>query len=393
MIKHCRHQFVKVACRSQRILLQLSYTASSVLCRRTKVRRHWVVGPDECANMVYGVGDGLCDSITVSLSEHPFYKHHYDYSLQPKKLTGRLYSIFRGLYGPLLLGYLSVFAKGFVYIGPGGFLQSGTDGRAYEFSFLKHRGIHVICIFVGSEIRSPQLMEEQSRILRRDVVTTYQVYCRPKSSDVNDPEALQKNLAAAADRYADEIVNATIDQVSHLHRKANPFMYFLSEDTFQRNDTKFNSLSFVRILHAPSSPIIKGTPLVRAAIKQLNEEGYKFEYTEITGANHEKVLFALREAHIALNEFYAFMPGQFGVEAMASHVALLTSADERIEHSLPRGANKAWMVTEYWRIYDNLKLLLDEKLLIKKYADSGFEWAWNHCRSSINAERLVRTLS
>jgi hypothetical protein len=100
----------------------------------------------------------------------------------------------------------------------------------------------------------------------------------------------------------------------------------------------------------------------------------------------------LESAHIVLNEFYAFVPGQFGVEAMAAHCALLTSADEAIEPSLPPGSNQAWMVTPYWQIYDNLKLLLEDLSLIKGYADRGFEWAQAHCEYTAARRKLLSIL-
>jgi hypothetical protein len=117
-------------------------------------------------------------------------------------------------------------------------------------------------------------------------------------------------------------------------------------------------------------------------------EGYDFEYRELIGVSNRVMLEALVDAHVVLNEFYAFVPGLFGVEAMASHCALMTSADDRIETTLPTGANAAWMVTEYWNIYDNLRDLLNNHELIKQYADAGFAWALKHCSCKNSAHRL-----
>ena len=44
---------------------------------------------------------------------------------------------------------------------------------------------------------------------------------------------------------------------------------------------------------------------------------------------------------------------------MAANAVLLSSADGTIEPTLPSGANDAWVVTPYWRLYDNLKAILD----------------------------------
>jgi len=94
-----------------------------------------------------------------------------------------------------------------------------------------------------------------------------------------------------------------------------------------------------------------------------------------------------------LNEFYAFVPGIFGVETMASHCALMTSADEFIEKDLPQGSNNAWFVTKNYQIYDNLKTLLTSQGLIKSYADTGYTWALEHAAFSNSGKKLYKILS
>lgn len=224
------------------------------------------------------------------------------------------------------------------------------------------------------------------------MISTYQTISVPGFDDEH-LEVLRMKLAASADAYADHIFNAPVDQISYLRSAVHPFMYFYPDSGFRRNDGKFAEIHRLKLVHAPSSPLIKGTPLVRAAVKKLQLEGYDFEYMELIGVTNQALLEVLAEAHVVLNEFYALVPGQFGVEAMASHCALITSADERIETTLPAGANSAWMVTEYWNIYENLKRLLDDHALIKRYADAGFAWAEEHCSYQKNAARLRVLLS
>jgi hypothetical protein len=235
-------------------------------------------------------------------------------------------------------------------------------------------------------------MNQLATEMARDMISTYQAIAVP-GFDAEHLESFRMKLAASADEYADHIFNAPVDQISYLRRVVHPFIYFYPDDSFRRNDGKFAEIRRVKVVHGPSSPFIKGTPLVRAAIKKLKMEGYDFEYKELIGVSNRIMLEALSEAHVVLNEFYAFVPGQFGVEAMASHCALITSADDRIETTLPAGANEAWMVTEYWNIYDNLKRLLDDHALIKQYADAGFAWASEHCSYQNSAVRLKALLS
>jgi hypothetical protein len=311
----------------------------------------------------------------------------------PAKIKLRyLRYLVRIIYSPILLGYLCHKVNGIFYVAGSGFLLTEFDGRDYESRFLKARGLKIVSFFCGSEIRSLRLMDELSAKLGRDVITTYQkIVVQELASEFQ--EELRKKLAISTDRYADFIFTAPTDQISYIQRPTYPFINFYPDSDFKRNDAKFLAMNRVKVVHAPSSPLIKGTPLVRAAVKKLQLEGYDFEYRELIGVGNSVVLDALSQAHVVLNEFYAFVPGQFGVEAMASHCALVTSADERIETSLSPGANAAWMVTEYWNIYDNLKRLLDHPALIRHYADAGFAWASEYCSCEKNGVRLRKLLS
>ncbi len=154
------------------------------------------------------------------------------------------------------------------------------------------------------------------------------------------------------------------------------------------NRSEFNPINKIKILHAPSNPLIKGTPLVRAAIKKLETEGYDFEYIELMNKPNKEVLLMLEKSDIVLNQFYATMPGVFGIEAMAKYNAVLMSVDYE---NLPHGSEGAWMRTKYWELYDNLKYLLDNTSKIKEYADAGYEFVKNNYTEEKVREFYINT--
>ena len=348
----------------------------------------WVVGTEEVAHCVYNISKALDKSISVSLGYHRFYQSSYDYQIN---IRNKYLAFFIKLfYGPYLFVSLSNQYDSFFYVGGAGFLISYTDGRAFEFKFLTKRNKKIVCYFTGSEIRSFELMKEIGKQYNIDVITDYQKMLNPSIAS-SEAEDRRKKLALSADKYAHLIFNASIDQKSYTTRQNEPFLYFYPDHLFVKNDEKFERLP-IRILHAPSNPFSKGTPIVRAAITKLKKEGYLFEYIELIHVSHEEVLNALRQSQIVLNEFYAFMPGVFGVEALASHCALLTSANADIETSLPQDSNEAWLVTGYWEIYDHLKLVLDEPSLQKSYADKGYLWAQKHASFSHARTKLTQLL-
>lgn len=333
--------------------------------------------------MVSHLATALPDSFSVSLSPHRFYRFSYDY-----QLSGRRGDWVRSrIVVPFLFGRLAARAAGFMYVGGDGYLVPTGDEREWEFSYLARKRVRICCVFTGNDIRSPRLTRNFERETGLETIMTYlEQLSSVFASDAYD--LVRKRRAEVADRFADVIFNAPIDQLSYLTKTAESFPYFFPDDRIVMDDVKHARGGPRLVVHAPSSPIIKGTQVVRAAVKRLKAEGYDFEYVELVEVSNDEVLETLRRAHIVLNEFYAFVPGVFGVEAMASGCALLTSADERVETSLPRGSNDAWVVTPASDVYANLKTLLDNPGLIEKQAATGRRWVLENATMSASGRRV-----
>lgn len=349
----------------------------------------WVVGVDEVANNTFNISRAFSKSFTVNLHRSKYYDNIYDFSLRERSLPGRW--VVRGIVGPILLGYLANRASNFFYIGATGFLHHSQGGREIELAFLKRRGKKIVAFFCGSDIRSLKLSLEHARQHGLDVMATYMPPSNPGQVD-NTHEDRLKRLSESADRYADYIFNAPVDQISYIQRAVHPFMYFYPDAWFFKAGDKFRDMRTIKIVHAPTSPFIKGTPLVRAAIKKLKLLGYNIDYVELINVKNEVVREHLLTTHLVVNELYSFLPGLLGVEAMANNCALLTSADRNIEPTLPEGANDAWLVTRYWDVFDNLKYLLENPDLIEGLANRGYDWAFNNCRTSVSRNQLLMIL-
>ncbi|RNF48801.1 hypothetical protein EBI00_13875 [Marinomonas hwangdonensis] len=346
-----------------------------------------IVGVEEIASILYSLGSALEGSKTVNLCKNLYYNENYDYYVGKYRYS----KVFRYLISPILFGYLINKFKVFIYISGNGFLIPHIDGREYEFKKLKQNDCKIICYFTGSDIRSFKLLNEFGKKHGMDVITTFQPISH-RGIDSKEKENVRFMLGQAADNYASAIFNPSTDQMAYISRSCYPFLYFADEKKIKYFPNKFKQERKV-VLHAPSSPIIKGTPLVRSAVKQLKEEGYNFDYIELIGVSNEVVMEQLAKAHIVLNEFYALVPGVFGVEAMMNNAALLTSANMELETSLFVGANDAWVVTPYWLVYKNLKAALDAPMeILKDQADAGTRWVEQYCTYSFSAKYLNKVL-
>ncbi|NJL55590.1 hypothetical protein HC928_10625, partial [bacterium] len=74
--------------------------------------------------------------------------------------------------------------------------------------------------------------------------------------------------------------------------------------------------STARILHAPSSQLMKGTQLVRQAVSDLSQEGFDIDYVELSGVPHQHVLEELRKCDFIVEQVFSDLPiAGFGTEA------------------------------------------------------------------------------
>ncbi|MBX3079019.1 MAG: glycosyltransferase family 1 protein [Cryobacterium sp.] len=339
--------------------------------------------------MVRQIAGALPGSYSVNFSEEFVYNFSYDYRFRTKP-DSRWRWMERMVAGPLLLGRLMNRAAGFIYVASTGFLLSNLDQREFEFSYVKRKGLPIICYWCGSDIRSTKRMHALEKETGLPNISTY-IGERGRIYDSEEWDEQKRAIAEVASRHASAMFSNTVDHLSYLTVGTEPFLYFLPDDPLP-NPGKFEDLSTIVIVHATTAPSIKGTPLVRAAIHQLREEGYEFEYVELIGVPNATVKHELGRAHIAMNQFYGFSPAVFGVEALAAGCVVMMSADEFVETDLPAGSNECWVVTKHHQVYANLKRLLDDPSQLEPIARRGRAWAEKYASRASAGALMRRTL-
>lgn len=72
----------------------------------------------------------------------------------------------------------------------------------------------------------------------------------------------------------------------------------------------------VTILHAPSNPFAKGTPIIRHLIEELKNENYNINYIELQGQPNHVVMQTLKECDFVIDQLYSDTPmAGFAAEA------------------------------------------------------------------------------
>lgn len=77
-----------------------------------------------------------------------------------------------------------------------------------------------------------------------------------------------------------------------------------------------NTPGRLRIVHSPSKPKAKGTPVIREAVERLKQKGIAIDYIELINVPNKKVIEEIRRADLVIDQMYAdyAMPG-FATEA------------------------------------------------------------------------------
>lgn len=318
---------------------------------RNKRQRDIVIGVKEIANVLFTFKKIFKSVYVVNLFKNKYYNNKYDF--KPCSTFRRI------LVGPILLAYLSNVSDIFMYNWTDGFCYN----REVDLKFLKRINKKILFIFMGTDIRSPRKYKELNLELGiEDTFIDYiSIYNNRYASDTTESE--KKKVSNQADTFGDIIFNDSIDQISYIKSKQYPWPTVVDINDFDEN--KDFDINNITILHGPSNPVIKGTPIVRSVIKKLKTQGYKFNYKELIGVPHDEMLEELNNATIVINELYAHVPGVFGVEALASGCALITSASREYNTNLPD--IDGWVSSQYWELYDKLKMLLDDDKLLAKY--------------------------
>ncbi|PKN52261.1 MAG: hypothetical protein CVU55_08220 [Deltaproteobacteria bacterium HGW-Deltaproteobacteria-13] len=158
----------------------------------------------------------------------------------------------------------------------------------------------IIYVFLGSETRPVYLNGYVINNDKRGSIITGIIIAR-----------LQKIMISIIDRFADHIVNIPPQAYFHSRPFISCWMMGLPHDVQFSGDflsLRKDSSETTRILHAPSKPEAKGTPVIRQVIQSLKQKGHRIDYVEITGRPNTEVLQELRMCDFIVDEIYSDTP-------------------------------------------------------------------------------------
>jgi len=177
----------------------------------------------------------------------------------------------------------------------------------WELPVLKALHRRVIWVFLGSDHRPPYLGGRWIRTLTDD--------------ELGDLTGRLRRRVRRVERWDDVIVAPRPS--AQFHRR--PYVSFLAigipgmANVPNPTQSPDRVVGRVRVLHSPTDPVSKGTPLIRKCIERLIAAGLPIDYVEITGRPHAEVLAAIDACDLVIDEVFGDTPmGVLAMEAALS---------------------------------------------------------------------------
>jgi hypothetical protein len=161
---------------------------------------------------------------------------------------------------------------------------------------LRLLGKRVVCVFNGSDHRPPYLNGISAGM--EGVFDAAQ--CAAETGAM-------KRMIWRIERFSDVIICHHLS--AHLHEKRFiPYLllgFARSIEVRETTGIPSEDGGSVRILHAPSRPLVKGTERIRKAVQRLEDEGLAIDYREISRRPHAEVLEEIARCDFVVDELFS----------------------------------------------------------------------------------------
>lgn len=188
-----------------------------------------------------------------------------------------------------------------------------------DVPLIKELGKKIFMQYWGSDVRMYSKAKELSRFV--------------KVKDMNE-EGIKQKLDFLGKHITDCIVSdyELYEYVKDKHDKVHLVLQAIDLTKYKMSKAKNNKLL---IVHAPSSPEIKGTEYILKAVENLKDK-YDFNFTLVQGMAHEEAKKVYAKADLVIDQILCGSYGLFAIEAMAMGKPVITWISEFMEGKYPK---------------------------------------------------------
>ena len=179
------------------------------------------------------------------------------------------------------------------------FSSDTTFLRFQDLRLLRFLGKRIVFVYTGSDHRPAYMNGATVGSLDAAAIT--------RSAELSK---LIKAKVRSAERFAHVVVGHHLSAHFHERPIVPAMLVGLPATTIgsagaQPSEREFDRSTAVRIVHAPSRPLYKGTDSIRRAIDSLRAKGHEIEFVELVDVPNRTVLAELAKCDFVVDELYS----------------------------------------------------------------------------------------
>jgi len=160
-------------------------------------------------------------------------------------------------------------------------------------------------------------------------------------------------------------------------------------------EARCSSFNLLKIIHAPSKPLVKGSSLIRQAIHNLQQIGFRIDYQELHGLPNHEVLDALSRCDLVVDQLFSDTPmAGLAVEAAFYGKPSLVAGYglRQLNLLLPETYRPPTFTCHPDDFEFTLHRLLTQPELLRHVGDQAREFVTNAWGPTVVAERYLRLI-
>ncbi|MBP7139890.1 MAG: hypothetical protein KBA47_03035 [Caldisericia bacterium] len=279
----------------------------------------------------------------------------------------------------------------FIFLNSSGFLNL----KKFDYFILKLFRKFLIFVSLGSDTRPPYMNGSVLNKIKFSVSRCYTITKRK----YNDIKIIEK--------FSDVIINYH----PHAQFLTKPFVSGMyigmpspKADDYKdiesiNDDNVLNKARSdprkIKILHAPSDPISKGTFIIDDIINRLKDEGYDILYVKLQNMPNSEVISHIRTSDFIINQVYSDSPfSMLSVEAALYKKPSVTSGYyvDYIEKDLDSNLIPATIFVHPDKLYDVCKKLCDSKKLCEENGEKSYNFVKENYTPEIVAKKFLKLI-
>jgi glycosyltransferase involved in cell wall biosynthesis len=249
--------------------------------------------------------------------------------------------------------------------------------KFYDVFLLKLLRKKVFFHYHGCDIK------DRAYLLKKDVYSACHT-CNPIRCNKNIPES-----KAIAKKYADGVFLGTPDLIEFYPQGVwLPPPIHIDEIEKAAEGIAVSESDTIKLLHAPSDPLLKGTEYVLRAVEELKEEGLPIELILVQNRPWQEAIKLFKTADIAIDQFRMGAYGHFAAECMALKKPVICYIREDVKKYYPD--DLPIIISTGDTLAATIRTLIADMGKLKRIGNASYDYIKKYHDPDIVAQMTIR---